>query len=211
MIYRQDIIEYAIKNSTTPSTLCEELDQETKDTEESAQMVIGKLEASFLGFLLRSINAKRVLEFGTFTGYSALAMAESLPEDGELTTLDINPKTVEKGKKYWEKSPHGKKITSLIGSALESIQKIKGPIDMAFIDADKENYSFYLEESLKLLSPNGIIVVDNVLWSGKVLESDPKESSTKAIKEFNESVKNRKDLYATFLPIRDGIFLIRKK
>jgi caffeoyl-CoA O-methyltransferase len=206
----KEIETYCISKSFKPSKELNDLETYTRSKVDMSQMLIGPLEGSVLGFLIRLNGAKRVLEFGTFTGYSALTMAENLPEDGEVYTLDINQETVDIGKKYWEQSSHGKKITSLIGPALESLSKIKGKIDLVFIDADKENYLNYLNKSLELLSPKGVIVLDNALWSGQVLKENPEESSTKALKEVNDFVANNKNLYGSLLPIRDGMFLIQK-
>lgn len=209
------ILEYCIDKSDTPSRLCGELETFTRENVHGAQMLIGKMEASILGFLLRSIQAKRVLELGTFTGYSALCMAEELPSDGELITLDVNEKTVEIAKSYWEKSPHGKKITSIIGPGLETLKTLKGPFDFVFIDADKRNYLPYLEYALENLSEQGMIVIDNVLWSGRVVDgptdSEDEHRNTKFIRELNDTIKKRSDLYGSLLPVRDGMFLITKR
>lgn len=206
----KEIENYCISKSFKPSLILNELETFTRSNVEMSQMLIGPLEGSVLGFLIRLNSSKRVLEFGTYTGYSALTMAENLPEDGEVFTLDINPETVEIGKKYWDQSPHGKKIQSLIGPAIDSLKKIEGKIDLIFIDADKLNYMTYLKESLKLLSPKGVIVLDNALWSGQVLVENPIEDSTKALKEVNDFVASNDNLYGTLLPIRDGMFLIQK-
>ena len=211
----EQIEKYCIEKSNVPSSLCNDLELYTRENVHGAQMLIGKMEASLLGFFIRAIGAKKILELGTFTGYSALAMAEELPDDGELITLDINEKTVQLAKSYWEKSPHGKKITSVIGPGLESISKVKGPFDLVFIDADKRNYLPYLEKSLELLSEKGMIVIDNVLWSGRVVEapsdSEDEHRNTKFIRELNDTIAKREDLYGTLLPLRDGMFLIKKK
>ncbi|MCO4793929.1 MAG: class I SAM-dependent methyltransferase [Bacteriovoracaceae bacterium] len=208
--------DYCIDHSVRPSVLNKELFAETHNTQELPQMLIGEMEASFLGFLIKSSGVKRVLEIGTFTGYSALAMARELPNDGELITLDINPKTVALAQKYWDKAKWGHKIKSIVGSALETIPTLKGQFDLVFIDADKENYKKYLDMVLPRLSGNGIVIVDNVLWGGKVVSGSkfdtvtPPTTSTIALREFNEYIKGRKDLYSTMLPVRDGLFLIKR-
>lgn len=214
-IVDQKIEQYSVEKSNRPSQDCDQIEIYTRENVHGAQMLIGKLEASILGFLLRSINAKRVLELGTFTGYSALAMAENLPDDGEVITLDVNEKTVELAKSFWEKSKHGNKIKSILGPGLESLKQLDGKFDLVFIDADKRNYLQYLEMTLERLTTNGIIVIDNVLWSGRVLpgaEKDIEEEhrNTKFIRELNDHIANRTDLYATLLPVRDGMFLIKK-
>lgn len=209
------IEEYCLSKSTVPSGDCLKIEEHTKAYVHGANMLIGKMEASFLGFLLRSINAKRVLELGTFTGYSALAMAENLPSDGEVITIDVNEKTVELAKKFWSEAACGSKIKSVLGTGLEVIPTLVGVFDLAFIDADKRNYLPYLKLILPRLSENGIIVIDNVLWSGRVLpeaEKDQEEEhrNTKFIREVNDFIASEKNLYGTLLPIRDGMFLIKK-
>ena len=204
------IHEYCIQKSNKPSKICQDLENYTKSNVPYSQMLIGELEASLLGFLLRSIKAKNVLEFGTFTGYSALCMAENLPEDGLVITLDINPETVGIAKKYWKDSGHGHKIQSVLGPALETVKTIDKTFDFIFIDADKVNYLDYLKASLKVLSPKGIIAVDNVLWSGKVLDQKDQDQDTQAIQKINNFISEKTDLYGTLLPVRDGIFLIQR-
>lgn len=205
------ITNYCIQKSDTPSPLCKKLEEHTQNNIPYAQMLVGELEASVLGFLLRSIKAKKVLEFGTFTGYSALAMAENIPDDGEVITLDINPKTVNVALDFWKQSPHGKKIKSVIGPALETVKTLKKEFDFIFIDADKVNYLEYLKHSLKVLSDNGMVAIDNVLWGGEVLKEENCDDQTKAIQELNNFISKRDDLSKTLLPIRDGLFLIQKK
>ncbi len=206
------IESYSIEMSTRPSSVCEALEVHTRKNEEMSQMLIGPLEASFLGLLLRSLRAKRVLELGTFTGYSALAMAENLEEDGEIHTIDLHKKDYTE--RFWLESGHSKKIHSHLGPALDVLPKLAGTFDLVFIDADKENYIKYFHLAEQKLSPHGVIVVDNVLWSGKVLKSDVElqdDSSSLAVKRFNEMIQKRTDLHKTLLPIRDGIFLISRK
>lgn len=211
----EQIEKYCIEKSNVPSSLCNDLELYTRENVHGAQMLIGKMEASLLGFFIRSIGAERILELGTFTGYSALAMAEQLPANGELITLDINEKTVQLAKTYWEKSPHGTKIKSLLGPGLETLNQVQGKFDLVFIDADKRNYLLYLEKSLELLTEKGMIVIDNVLWAGRVVEapgdSEDEHRNTKFIRELNDTIAKREDLYGTLLPLRDGLFLIKKK
>lgn len=211
----QKIEEYCLDKSTKPSADCLKIEEHTRANVSGANMLIGKMEASFLGFLLRSINAKRVLELGTFTGYSALAMAENLPKDGEVITVDINEKTVVLAKKFWSEAASGSKIKSILGSGLDIIPTLEGSFDLVFIDADKRNYLPYLKLVLPKLSERGIVVIDNVLWSGRVLpgaELDKEEEhrNTKFIREVNDYIASDKSLYGTLMPIRDGMFLIKK-
>lgn len=215
-IVDKKIEDYCLTKSTLPSEFCLNIEDYTRSNVSGANMLIGKMEASFLGFLLRSINAKYVLELGTFTGYSALAMAENLPEDGKLITVDISQETVKLAKEFWAKSPNGKKIESRLGPALEVIPTITHELDFVFIDADKRNYIDYLKLTLPKLSKQGVIVIDNVLWSGKVLpdaELNPDvhyDKNTEFIRKVNDYIAQNPDLYGTLLPIRDGMFLIKK-
>lgn len=211
------IEEYCIAKSNLPSPDCDRIEDYTRANVHGAGMLIGKMEASFIGFLLRSIHAKRVLELGTFTGYSALTMAENLPEDGEIFTVDINQETVNLAKDFWKDSKHGHKIKSLLGSGLDIIPTLKAPFDLVFIDADKRNYIDYLKLTVPLLSENGLIVIDNVLWSGRVVPgsessgSDLHDRNTEFIRLVNDYIAADKSLYGTLLPIRDGMFLVKKK
>lgn len=206
------IENYAIENSTRPSPVCAALENYTREAESMSQMLIGQLEASLLGSLIYCLRAQRILELGTFTGYSALAMAEHLPETGELHTIDINKK--EYTEKFWLESGHAKKIHFHQGPALEVIPQLPGLFDLIFIDADKENYIHYFHLLESKLTPHGLIVVDNVLWGGRVVKPDSdltNEASALAIKRFNEMLQERNDLHKTLLPIRDGVFLISRK
>jgi caffeoyl-CoA O-methyltransferase len=208
----EEIENYCINKSRTPSRQCQAIYDYTKANIEMSQMLIGPLEASFLQFLIRLTKTKTVLEIGTFTGYSALAMAEALPKDGKVVTLDINPKTTEIAQSFWIKSQSGKKITAYLGTALDRLKMLKEhhAFDFVFIDADKPNYRSYFKEAMTMLSPGGIIAVDNCLWSGRVLEDDV-DVDTKGIKSFNDFVRSSDELTSTLLPMRDGLHLIQRK
>lgn len=205
----KDIEEYCINHSTRPSALAKELQEFTMASVHGSQMLIGEMEASVLQFLIRLGRVKTVLEFGTFTGYSALIMAEAIPQDGKVTTLDINPHTVAIAKEYWARSEHGKKIVSVLKPGLEAIKDLHEKYDLIFIDADKNNYSNYLEWGLTHLTDHGMIIVDNTLWSGKVLTPDL-DKQTASIAAHNIKAKNLEGYIKTLLPIRDGMFLIQK-
>jgi caffeoyl-CoA O-methyltransferase len=138
-------------------------------------------------------------------------MAENLPEDGEVVTLDINPETTKVAKEYWKQSLNGKKIKSILGPAVETVKNLKQEFDFIFIDADKVNYLSYFKICLEKLSSKGIIAIDNVLWSGQVLKENHQDENTMAIQEVNNFISKREDLYSTLLPVRDGLFLIQKK
>lgn len=204
----ETIEEYASIHSTKESKLLSELAKETYAKVELPQQQVGHLEGAFLKMLVRITCAKRILEIGTFTGYSALAMSEGLLDNGEIITLDIDPKATEIAKNYWAKSPHGKKIKLLLGDALKSLKTFQGPFDLVFIDAHKPDYIKYWEECMPKVKKGGLFVVDNVLWSGRVLE--PKDESDIAINLFNNHVKNDKRVEAVMLTVRDGLLLAWK-
>jgi len=204
----EKIEEYAFDHTSYEGNLLEQLEKETYEKLEIPQMTTGRIEARLLKLLARLVGAKRILEIGTFAGYSALSMAEALPEDGELVTCEIDPEAIIFAKKYFDLSEHGKKITLMEGSALESLKKISGPFDMAFIDADKENYSNYYEAILPLIRSGGLMAIDNVLWSGRVL--DPQDKSDKAIHQLNERVIQDERVESVLLTVRDGLNCIVK-
>jgi caffeoyl-CoA O-methyltransferase len=210
-ITNPQINDYCARVSSKPSQHCELIEKYTRDNLSDSVMLTGPLVGEFLQFLIRITGAKRALEFGTYTGYSALCMAEALPADGEMITLDLNPETTEIAKGFWAKSPDGKKIRSFLGEARSSVDSLKSTFDFVFIDADKEGYVEYLKASLQKLSPNGIIVADNCLWDGKVLDVANHDSETEAIREFNEYVHRQRDLESVLIPLRDGLRLIRRK
>ena len=204
-----EIEQYCQERSTPVSALLNELEAETYARVENPQMLIGPIEGTFLRLLVKLLGARRVVEIGTFTGYSALIMAEGLPEDGHLITLDIDEEVVIIARKYWDRSPHGNKIESVIGPGLDSLENISPPLDLVFIDADKENNLGYWEACVPKLRPGGLIITDNVLWSGKVL--DPVESSDLALVEFNERVKNDQRMESVMLTVRDGLTVSMKR
>lgn len=205
----EPILRYCESHSTVPSPICEAIGRYTEAKVDRARMLSGPLVGSLLGFLVSAIGARRVLEIGTFTGYSALAMAERLPPDAEVVTLDVDPKNMELAKTFWEKSPHGAKIRPIVGRAMESLDTIAPGLDFVFIDADKTNYLNYLKRVLLLMRPGGLIAADNTLWSGRVLEPHPAEPETKMIQEFNDWVHRQPNLESVLLPIRDGVHVLR--
>lgn len=161
--------------------------------------------------LVQLSGATQVLEIGTFTGYSALSMAAGLPDDGELITCDIDPETTRIAQSFWARSPHGDKIRQKLGPALDTLRALPPDLafDLVFLDADKENYVSYYETVLSRLRPGGLLIADNTLWSGKVL--DPKEKSDHAIIAFNTHVHRDPRVEHALLSVRDGVMLIRKK
>ncbi len=204
-----EIDAYAAAHSTPLPPLISELFATTqRETGALATMLSGQLVGNLLQTVVFATGAKRVLEIGMFTGFSALMMASALPDDGELITCDINPKTIALGKSFFERSPHGRKIEVREGPALDTLQSLAGTqFGVIFIDADKGNYINYYEASLPMLAPGGVIAVDNVLWSGKVL--DPKEEDDRAIVAFNDRIQNDTRVTNVMLTIRDGVMLIR--
>jgi caffeoyl-CoA O-methyltransferase len=208
-IVDEKIEEYAKQHTTTPDPLLAELAEETYATMSSPQMLTGPLEGRFLELLVHGSGAKRILEIGTFTGYASLSMAAALPEDGHIDTLDIEPKHAEVAQRYFDRSPHGSKITLHLGPAIETIGRLEGEFDLVFIDADKEGYDAYYEAVLPRLSARGLIAIDNTLWSGRVL--DPQEESTKKIAELNDKIAADDRVVAVQLTIRDGVTLIRRR
>ena len=200
---------YAESHTETPAPLFDELREETYANLPLPQMQVGRIEGTFLRLLVALSGARRAIEIGMFTGYSALMMAEGLPEDGELITCDIDPRAEAVARRYFARSPHGKKIQVRMGPALDTLGSLTGPFDLAFIDADKTSYSQYYEALVPLLRQGGLIVADNVLWSGQVL--DPQDDSTRAICAFNDRVAADGRVDKVLLTVRDGMMLIRKR
>ena len=205
----EEIEKYCENHSTPEAPVFAKLVEETYSSTEIPQMQVGHLEGAFLKMLVRLTQARRILEIGTFTGYSALSMAEALSKDGELITCDIDPENTKIAQKHWDRSPDGKKIRLVLGSALDSLKKLEGPFDMVFIDADKENYLNYWEAVLPKVVTGGLIVVDNVLWSGNVL--NPKDETDHAIVKFNDKAREDSRVELVMLTVRDGMTLAWKK
>lgn len=203
-----DVESYAQDKTEANEALLDQLIKETYESMDLPQMVTGRIEGRLLRMIAKMISAKRVMDIGMFTGYSALSMASGLPADGEVYSFEVDPKCISFAKSYFERSEHGKKIHVMEGPALDSIKKLSGSFDMVFIDADKVNYWNYYEAALPLLRQGGLIIVDNVLWGGNVL--NPKDNTDKAIDQFNQKVSQDSRVEKVFLTIRDGIYLIRK-
>ena len=206
-----EIEEYAAAHSVAESDVCRMIREETYRTQDCPQMVVGPLEGAFLKVMALTVGARRILEIGTFTGYSALAMAEALPDDGTVLTCEIDADSAAFARRHWDKSPHGKKIHIRVSPALETLAALKGPFDLIFIDADKANYVNYYLRALDLISPTGMILIDNVLWSGRVLNAHDPDSSTAAIQELNRVVASDSRVTAALLTLRDGVFVIKPK
>lgn len=205
------IDDYAESKSEPTSALLNKLVSETQSSMDYPQMLTGRLEGRFLKMMVQISGARSVLEIGMFTGYSALSMAEGLPAGGKITTLDIDAKCIAFAKRYFEKSEYGNKIEVIEGPALQSLKKLTGPYDLVFIDADKPNYLNYYEAVLPLLKQGGVILVDNVLWSGNVLEPERADENTRAIIEFNNKIAADERVDRVLLTVRDGVFMLRKR
>ncbi|HXX75541.1 MAG TPA: class I SAM-dependent methyltransferase [Nitrospiraceae bacterium] len=205
-----EIEAYAQAHSMPESDLCRALREETTKRMELPQMMVGPLEGAFLKVITQIVGAKRILEIGMFTGYSALCFAEALPEGGTVLTCEIDDESATLARDYFARSPHGKKIEIRMGPALDTMRSLTGPFDLIFIDADKTNYVNYYRRALDLMSPNGVILVDNVLWDGEVLRQPPPDERTAAIQELNRIVAADSRVTAVLLTIRDGVLMIRR-
>jgi caffeoyl-CoA O-methyltransferase len=204
------VVEQFARDHTEPETdLYTRLREETYREMDRPEMQVDLIEGRFLKMLVRLTGARLILELGMFTGYSALAMAEALPEGGRLITCEIDPKAEAIARRYFAESPHGDKITIRMGPALDAIKTLTGPLDLVFIDADKSNYANYYEACLPLLKPGGLIVADNVLWSGKVLH--PNDPDDHAIVAFNRLVQSDWRVENVCLTVRDGMMLAWKR
>lgn len=206
-----DIEAYATAHSMPESDICRSLNEQTHRQMDCPQMLVGPLEGGFLKMLTQVVRATHILEVGTFTGYSALCFAEALPKEGTVTTCEIDETSAALARRYFAKSPHGYKITVRMGPALETMRVLSGQYDVIFIDADKQNYLNYYRRAKELLSPDGVIVIDNVLWDGDVLLNPAPDERTAAIQALNRVVAADPDVSAVLLTIRDGVFLIRRK
>ena len=209
-IVREEIDRYAEAHTTPPGDLLAELAQETRETLPAPQMLTGAIEGRFLEFLVAGSGARRVLELGTYSGYSALSMAAGLPDGGRIDTCEVEERHAEVARRYIGRSPYADRITVHVGPALETISRLEGSFDLVFIDADKVNYRNYYEAVLPRLGERGLIVVDNTLWSGRVLDRDG-DDSTRAIVEFNDFVRADDRVTCVMLTVRDGVTLIRPR
>jgi len=204
-----DIETYAQAHSMPESDLCRALREETQRRMESPQMIVGPLEGAFLRMMTQLVRATSVLEIGMFTGYSALCFAEALPAAGMVLTCEIDEQSAALARQYFVRSPVGKKIEIRMGPALDTMRHLKGPFDLIFIDADKINYVNYYRRALDLVSPQGVILIDNVLWDGDVLKYPPPNENTAAIQELNRVVAADPHVTAVLVTIRDGVLVIR--
>ncbi|CAB1079130.1 hypothetical protein D1AOALGA4SA_6846 [Olavius algarvensis Delta 1 endosymbiont] len=207
------IIEnYVDAHTDDVSLLLEELMAETESITGRSFWSIGKVEGKLLQLLIKMSGTKRAVEVGTFTGYSALVIAEALPEDGILTTCENSRQYADIARRYFDRSPYGRKINLQLGPALQTLKQIPaGREDFVFIDADKPSYGDYFDEALRILGPGGLIFVDNVFWRNKIFKNKITNENARAIAGFNEKVRQEDRVEKVMLSIRDGVYLMRKK
>lgn len=217
MTIDEKIYDYILEHTEDEPGILKELDRRTHVQSLNPRMISGHLEGRILKLTTRLCGAKRVLELGTFTGYSALCFAEGVGEDGEVVTVDRDDENGELAAEYFEKSGMGDRIRQVTGDALERIEEMKrngeGLFDLVFIDADKREYRAYLEAVYPLVKSGGVIMADNTLWDGHVVEPEhQKDAQTRGVMEFNDSVKGD-DRFSdlVILPLRDGLSIMRKR
>jgi len=209
------VYKYFLDKSLRDQDVLKELREETHKLSQYV-MQISPEQGQFMSLLVELIEAKKTLDIGTFTGYSALVVALALPRDGKVVTCDVSVEWTNIAKRFWEMAGAAQKIDLNIGPARETLQKLidngeAGTFDFAFIDADKRNYSHYYEAALTLLRPGGLIAIDNVLWSGEVANPANQENETNAIREVNELVYHDERVTMSMLPLGDGLTLARKR
>jgi caffeoyl-CoA O-methyltransferase len=205
-------IEAYVERSTTPAPdILEQLEAETREAFEYHRMMVGNVEGRFLEMLVHGIQPAAVLEIGTFTGYSAIAMAAALPPGGRIVTCEVSEEHAAIARRHIASSGYANRVSVELGPALETIARLDGPFDFVFIDADKERYLDYFEAALPKLSPRGLMAADNTLWGGRVVDPDNEDADTVAIRRFNETVSADPRVVAVALAVRDGVTLIRHR
>ncbi|RED50074.1 O-methyltransferase [Seonamhaeicola aphaedonensis] len=203
--------DYIVVHSENEPELLQQLNRETYQKILQPRMLSGHYQGRLLSMISKLVNPKNILEIGTYTGYSAICLAEGIQTRGELHTIDINEELYDFQRKYFDKSGYGNQIVQHTGNALEIIPELNKTFDLVFIDADKDNYPNYYELIIEKLNPGGIILSDNVLWSGKVIEElKPDDEDTKALIEYNKMLKEDPRIETVILPIRDGLTISRK-
>ena len=205
-----DLDEYIARNSAGEDQLLYELNRHTHLTTYHPRMISGPIVGKFLEFLARIHKAECVLEIGTFTGYSAICLARGMDPKGHLHTIEMNDEVVEIAQQYIARAGLNDRVTIHVGNALEVIPSLNYSFDLVLIDGDKREYPQYLEAIAGKVKPGGIIIADNVLWDGKVVDSTEKDPFTNALREFNSIVTSRSDLENLLLPLRDGLMVILK-
>jgi caffeoyl-CoA O-methyltransferase len=201
---------YAEGHTTPPPPHLVTVDRETRESLDFPGMMVGTLEGRFLEMLVFARRPRRVLEIGTFSGYSSLAMAAGLPPDGRITTCELSPVHAEAARRHIAASPYADRIEVIEGRAIDTVQSLPGPFDFVFIDADKGSYLAYYQAVLPKLAPGGLIAADNTLWSGNVVNDDDQSPDTLAIRAFNDAVVADERVICVQLTVRDGVTLIRR-
>lgn len=207
------LYDYVVAHGHNAEPLLRELAEETAKLGSLSSMQIAPEQGTMMGLLARAIGARSAIEVGTFTGYSSICVARALPENGRMLCLDVSEQWTAIARRYWERAGLIGKITLKLGPAAETLRAMPASeaFDFAFIDADKENYRLYYEEILKRTRRDGLILVDNVLWNGQVVNESDQTSSTRAIREFNDFVVNDERVEAVLVPVADGLTIARKK
>jgi len=205
-----DVQQYVEKHTNGESDLLRRINRETHAHVLKSRMLSGQVQGRFLSLISKITKPKVILEIGTYTGYSALCLAEGLQPDGKLITIDINEELENRVRNYFKESEFDSQIDFRIGDARKIIPTLTEAFDLVFIDADKENYSLYFDLAIDKLPSGGVILADNVLWSGKVVQPNPDKDTT-AILEFNQKIQNDSRVENLLLPLRDGVMMIRKR
>ncbi|MCE2526431.1 MAG: O-methyltransferase [Actinomycetia bacterium] len=204
-----DLARYAVAHSSPVSEVGRRVMEQTAALfPDVSQMQVDPIQGAFLAWLVRLVGARRVLEIGTFTGLSSLFMAAALPEGGEIVCCDISEEYTALARQAWREEGVADRVTLLLGPALDILTDLAGPFDMAFLDADKPNYPLYLEKLKQLVRPGGVIVADNTLWSGRVIDPEDHTDATEGIRRLNEMVSTSADFEAVMLPFADGVTVI---
>jgi len=209
-IVEPNVERYAEEHTTPSGDIFDRLAAETREKSEIPQMMVGRIEGKFLEFLVRATGAQLVLELGTFTGYSSISMAQGLREDGRLISFDVNPETTAIARRYADEAGVANRIEYRLGPALDALSSLEGAFDLIFIDADKANYVNYYEALLPKLAENGLMIVDNTLWSGEVADPQERGESTEAIRRLNDRVRDDDRVECVLLTVRDGMLLVRR-
>lgn len=208
----EELDNYVIEHTQSEPELLQQLNRETQAKVLQPRMLSGHYQGRVLSMISKLVSPKTILEIGTYTGYSALCMMEGIQEDGKLHTIDHNEELFSLQRNYFDKSGFGEQIIQHTGEALEIIPTMEGPFDLVFIDADKENYCNYFELILPKMKTGGVILSDNVLWSGKVLEKPKRDDiDTRALIAYNKLLNTHPKVESVLLPIRDGLTITRVK
>jgi len=205
-----ELSAYSESHSSPESPLLKKINRDTHAGVLKPRMLSGHLQGRFLAMISTIIHPKTILEIGTYTGYSAICLAEGLQKDGKLVTLDVNEELEGRVRGYFKESGKNDSIDFHIGNALEIIPTLPGPFDLVWIDADKVNYHLYYDLIINKIPSGGLILADNVLWGGRVLDVSDKDIRTTAIKAFNDKIQMDTRVENILVPIRDGIMMIRK-